>query len=247
MIESSRNSLSVLEAIHDTDEGGVTVVAEETGLAKSTVHDHVETLIELGYVVRTDEGLRLSYRFLGFGLDLRRRTRASAEAAAKVTQLANRTGERAHYIVEEGGDAVFLFSETGENAVETDVSPGYREPLYATASGTAILAHLPEDRIDAIVAAIDFESVDRESVADEAALRQELDRVRSADVAYNEGEYIRNLWSVAAPVFDGDGRLLGSMSVSAPVHRLQHEGVRDDLRATLLETVNELELDIAYA
>ena len=243
MIESSRNALSVLEAIQDTDDGGVTVIAEETGLAMSTVHDHVETLVELGYVVRTDGGLRLSYRFLGFGLDLRRRTRASAEAAAKVTELANRTGERAHYIVEEGGEAVFLFSETGENAVETDVSPGDREPLHAMASGTAILAHLPEERIDAI----DFESVERESVADEAALRQELNRVRSADVAYNEGGYIRNLWSVAAPVFDGDDRLLGSMSVSAPVHRLQHEGVKDDLTATLLETVNELELEIAYA
>jgi len=48
-------------------------------------------------------------------------------------------------------------------------------------------------------------------------------------------------------VFDDEKRVLGSMSVSVPANRLGRPGVKDELSTTLLETVNELELEIAHA
>ena len=247
VIEATENSLSVLEIIHENEGAGITGIAEETGLAKSTVHDHIETLEELGYVVQSDHGFRLSYRFVQFGFSLRNRVRYSTEVEQKVTQLARRTDERAHYVVEERGKSVFLFTDTGENAIKTNVSPGDFVPLYATASGKAILAHLPEPRIETIITEIDLDPVTERTITDKEELRIELQQIRSGGVAYNDGEYIDNLWSVGAPVFDTEDSLLGSMSVSVPANRLRHDGVTDELTAKLLETVNELELDIAYA
>jgi DNA-binding IclR family transcriptional regulator len=58
---------------------------------------------------------------------------------------------------------------------------------------------------------------------------------------------VKQLWSVGAPVRDGDDHVLGSMSVSVPAHRVERRGIKDELSTTLLETVNELELDIAHA
>ncbi|PGF17762.1 transcriptional regulator [Natrinema sp. CBA1119] len=247
MIDATENSLAILEAVHQNDRAGVTALADETGLAKSTVHSHVETLKRSGYLVQSGDDLELSLRFLQFGLDTRRREPHRIAAREKVVELARRTGERAHYVVREGTNAVFLYSETGENAVRTGVHTGDFVPLHATASGKAILANLPPERIEMIVSESDRRQVTPNTITDLDALREALRNVRSRGLAFNDGEYVERLWSVGAPVFDDEKRVLGSMSVSVPANRLGRPGVKDELSTTLLETVNELELEIAHA
>ncbi|WP_254525879.1 IclR family transcriptional regulator [Natrinema caseinilyticum] len=247
MIDATENSLAILEVVHERDRVGVTALADETGLAKSTVHSHVETLKHAGYLVQSGDELELSFRFLTLGLDTRRREPHQVAVREKVVELARRTGERAHYVVREGTDGVFLYSETGENAVRTGVHPGDFVPLHTTASGKAILANLPTERIESVIADSDLVSVTPDTITDPDDLREELQNVRTRGLAFNDGEYVERLWSVGAPVFDDEERVLGSMSVSVPANRLGRRGVNDQLSTALLETVNELELEIAHA
>lgn len=127
---------------------------------------------------------------------------------------------------------MFLYSETGENAVRTGVHTSDFVPLHTTASGKAIRANLPPERI--------------ETVLSESELWEALEDGRSRGLAYNDGEYVERLWSVGAPVFDDEKRVLGNMGVSVPANRLGRPGVKDKLSTTLLETVNELKLEIAH-
>ena len=247
MVDATENSLVIIEAIHEHDRRGVTAIAEETGLAKSTVHSHVETLKRTGYLTESDGEFGLSLRFLRLGLDTRRRQPHMDTVRKKVADLAERTGERAHYVLQEGTEGVFAYSETGENAVQTGVHTGDFVPLYTTASGKAILANLPSERIEQVLSESDLRQVTPNTITDPGALRETFRDIRSEGLAYNRGEYVKQLWSVGAPVRDGDDRVLGSMSVSVPAHRVERRGIKDELSTTLLETVNELELDIAHA
>jgi DNA-binding IclR family transcriptional regulator len=245
VIDAVENALSIVDAIQEVD-GGVTAIADETGLAKSTVHDHLETLEARGYVVRDGSTVRVSTTFLRIGLRYRRQFPHSDEIEQRVRRLADRTGERAHFAVLEGSSAVFLYCERGDDAVRTDVSPGEAVPLHATATGKAILSALPEDRLDALLADVAFEPRTDDTVRSAAALRDDVERVRSAGLAVSDGEYIPALWTASAPVSDGEGGLLGAVSLSAPATRARQESVEAELTAALREAVNELELDVTY-
>ena len=246
MIGAVENAFSIVEAVDRVD-GGVTAIAEETGLAKSTVHDHLETLEAAGYVVRDGPGVRLSYRFLRMGLRLRRRFPHSGEIERRVRRLAERTGERAHFAVFERSTAVFLFCERGDDAVRTDVHPGEAVPLHATATGKAMLASLPEARLDEVLADVEFEPLTGDTIRAEGEFRDELARVREAGLATSDSEYITELWTASAAVSDAAGDLLGAMSLSAPATRARQAGVQDELTTALRETVNELQLDVTYS
>jgi DNA-binding IclR family transcriptional regulator len=245
LIEAVENTISILEAIQRVD-GGVTAIASETGLAKSTVHDHLQTLEAAGYVVRDGSTVRLSSRFLRIGLSLRRRFPHSGEIERRVQRLAERTGERAHFAVLERTTAVFLFCTRGDDAVRTDVHPGEAIPLHASATGKAILAALPDSRLDGVLADVEFEPRTGDTIRSEGTLREELEQVRETGLAVSDGEYISALWTASVPVMDASDELLGAMSLSAPATRARQEGVQADLTAALRETVNELELDVTY-
>lgn len=246
MIDAVENALSIVEAIERVD-GGVTAIAEDTGLAKSTVHDHLETLADAGYVVRDGPKVRLSCRFLRIGLRLRRRFPHGSEIESRVRRLAERTGERSHFAVLERSDAVFLFCERGDEAVRTDVHPGEAVPLHASATGKALLAALPDARLDGVLADIEFEPRTDDTIQSAETLRAELERVRAEGLAISDGEYISALWTASAPISTADGGPLGAMSLSAPATRARRDGARAQLTDALRETVNELELDVTYA
>ncbi len=247
MIRAVENALVLIEAIDRLEgEAGVTELAAETDLAKSTVHDHVETLVDHGYVVRDGGTPELSYRVLQLGERRRRRTSHIDAAERAVGELARRTGERTHYAVLDGTRVVFLLTETGETAVRTDVQPGEAVPLHATATGKVLLAHAPPDRREELISTVELSALTENTITDAAVLRDELVSIREEGLARSEEEYIQNLWSASAPVFDGENELVGALSVSAPASRFDREAVAADLTTALLEAVEEFALSITY-
>jgi len=247
MIDATKNSLAIIETVHKHNNCSVTAISEETGLAKSTVHSHVETLKRAGYLIESDNEFNLSLRFLQFGLDIRRWQPYMDIIRKKVTDLAERTGERAHYVIREGINGVFVYSDIGEDAVQTGVHTGDFVPLYTTASGKAILANLPSECIDEVLSESELRSITPNTITETKELRKELQNVRSEGLAYNRGEYVQQLWSVGAPVRDNNDRIRGSISISVPAHRVKRRGEENELSTTLLEIINELELAIAHS
>jgi DNA-binding IclR family transcriptional regulator len=247
MIRAVENVIAVIDAIDKLGgEAGVTELAAETGLAKSTVHDHIETLASQGYIVRDSGTPELSYRVLQLGERRRRRTSYIDAAERAVGELAQRTSERAHYAVLEGTHVVFLLTETGETAVQTDVQPGEVVPLHATATGKVLLAHASPGRREELISSIELSMLTENTITDTAVLRDELVAIRDDGLARSEEEYIPNLWSASAPVLNAEGELAGALSVSAPASRFDREAVATDLTTALSEAVEEFELSITY-
>ncbi|QLG64147.1 IclR family transcriptional regulator [Halorarum salinum] len=246
-VGATDTTFDVVERIGEDGEARVTELAGELGLAKSTVHNHLQTLRRRGYVVQDGDEYRLSLRFLHLGQRVRTRLPAYQLAHDKVTKLAEQTGERSQFIVEEHGRGVYMFREFGSDAVQTDSEIGKRIPLHATSAGKAILSALPESRVDSIVERHGLERYTDRTITDEAELREELALIRDRGYADNRGESTNSLWAVGAPVRAPDGSVLGALSVSAPGQRMKGERVRSELPDLLLAVANELELNVRYA
>ncbi|WP_129115476.1 IclR family transcriptional regulator [Halegenticoccus tardaugens] len=246
-VKSAETAFDVLELLHERNGARLTDLADDLGIAKSTVHRHLATLEKRGYVTAEESVYRTSLRFLDFGERARTRERAYVLAGQKVNQLAEQTNERAQFIVEENGEGVYVHRATGSNAVETDTRIGKRVPLHASAAGLAILAHLPRSRVEEIVTRRGLPRLTTETITDREDLLEECERIRERGFSVNRHGYVMGLSSIGVSVHDRNDQPIGAFSVSGPSHRMKGDWFRTQLPDLILGATNELELKIAYS
>ncbi|WP_435181088.1 IclR family transcriptional regulator [Halorussus sp. AFM4] len=246
-VKTTETAFTVIEGLEDLDGARVTELADHLGLADSTVHSHLATLYEMGYVVKEGDQYLIGSRFLQLGEAAQERKEAFELVKPKVKHLAEETEERCQFIVEEHGRGVYLHRETGERAVSTDSGLGKRIYLHSTAAGKAVLASLPEERVERILDRWGLPALTDNTITDADELLDELDATRERGFAVNKEENTEGLRAVGVPLTDGTGELIGSLSISGPSHRMKGEWFEEEIPNLLLGTVNELELNLKYS
>lgn len=245
-IDALDTASAVLAGLKETEGAGVSELAAELDLAKSTVHRHLTSLADHGWVVKRGDRYRIGFRFLEFGEHTRTRTQGYRMAGRTVEELAAETEERAQFLVEERARGVYLYREWGRRAVRTDPGIGRRAPLHATSAGKAILAWLPEERVAEILDRRGLDRLTERTITDRDALFDELERVRERGYAVNDREKLEGVRAVGVPVRDAGGRVFGGLSVSAPAHRLKDDRLESEIPDLLRGLANELELNLAH-
>lgn len=247
-VKTSESAFEIVEVLKRLDGARVTEVASELDMAKSTAHRHLSTLLDLEYLVKEGDEYHVGLQFLSLGEYAREREDAYRLIKPKVQQLAEETSERAQFIVEEHGRAVYIYRATGENAVHTPNSGvGKRVPLHATAAGKAILAEYDEERVRELLDRRGLDALTENTTTDEAALLEELEEARRRGYATNMEENINGIRAVGASITHTDGSVIGALSISGPVHRMKGEWFTEEIPDLLLGTTSELELNIAYS
>jgi DNA-binding IclR family transcriptional regulator len=246
-IQASKTAFAIVEALYDLDGAGVSQVANELGLAKSTAHAHLSTLADAGYIIREGDQYHVGLRFVDLGEYAKSRKDAYTISHRMVEQLAEKTQERSQFIVEEHGWGVYVHRELGEHAVHTDPGIGRQIPLHSTAAGKAILAELPRERVEQIIEQRGLEAVTENTITDREVLYEELDTIRERGYAFNMEENVLGLHAIGVGVKGEDGTICGALSVSGPSHRLTGDVLREEIPALLLGTANELELNLMHS
>jgi DNA-binding IclR family transcriptional regulator len=245
-VQTVETALSVYEALKQLDGAGVSTLATELDLAKSTVHRHLNTLDGLEWVVRRGDVYYPSLGVLEFAEYARNRRREYRMAERKVAELAAETDERAQFLVEEHGRGIYVHRDWGRKAVQTDPGIGKSAPLHATAAGKAILAHLPRPDVEEI---LDWRGLPRltdNTVTDRETLFEELERVRDRGYSLNDAEKLDGVRAVGVVIRRPSGQVVGALSVSGPAHRLVDERFEGDLPELLRGVAQELELNVAH-
>ncbi|WP_256403382.1 IclR family transcriptional regulator [Halorubrum salinum] len=246
-IGAVERSVRILERMVDTEEGGVNQLARALDYSPSTVHAHLATLYDLGYLVTVDGEYAVSNRFLRVATHARDGIEGLDVIRANVRRLADETGESAQFMVEEHGRGIYVEKAEGDRGAPNDTSLGTPRYLHMCASGKAILAHLPPERVGEIVDRWGLPAETDRTITDEETLFAELDAIRDTGVATNEGETVDGLTAVGAPIRSTDGRVIGSISVSGPTHRLTSNGeIRERYRDELIGAVEDVTLNLTY-
>ncbi len=120
-------------------------------------------------------------------------------------------------------EILFLHKEECSKPLKYSIEIGERAPVYATACGKAILAHLPEDEISNFFSEATLDSFTKNTVTDRDALRRELEGVRSNGLAYGREEFQHGISAIAAPIFNFYGKAVGSITVTMPSIRFNPE------------------------
>lgn len=231
----------VVAALREAGGAGVTELADRLDLSKSAVHNHLSTLEQLEYAVNDGGTYRLSLRFLDLGTGVRETLPVVAAGREEVDALADRTGETAALVVPEFGRAVTAYA-TPDGATD-GLRSGSRLPLHACAAGKAILA-FQGTSVEEYAAGMDLQRRTDRTITDPAELRSELRSVKDRTIAFDRGEAVADLRSVAAPVRDGDGRPVAALAVSGPSARLSGKRLEEDLPGLVLSHAKDVELEL---
>lgn len=245
-IGTIETTLRIVETLKNEGKSGVTYLADELDIPSSTVHSHLNTLEQNGYLLKEGTEYKLSLRTLEIGEVARNRYSLYEVSAPEVDRLAEETGEIASVMVEEHGMGVFLYRAEGEQTVHLDSYAGYRTYLHTTALGKAILAHLDPETIDSIIDEHGLPQRTENTITDREVLQEELEQIRERSVAYDDEERVRGFRAVAAPIVDNSGTSIGSVSLAGPIRRLQDEVYRETFPDKVRQAANIIELNIEY-
>lgn len=244
-IQSTALAFDIIEWVHER--GGATLgeLVEQFEKPQSTIHDHLTTLTDTGYLRKVDNTYHVSVRFLKLGGLARSRSRLFQAGKSEVVQLARTTGEHANMMVEENGMGIFLYKEKGGDSVRLDTYEGMEVYLHTTAMGKAILAELSEERREEIISEHGLPGVTENTITEYDELMEELAEVRERGYAIDNEERIDGIRCIATSI-TAEGRVIGAVSVSAPRSRMSGDRFESEIPSEVQNTANIIEVNIQH-
>lgn len=233
-VQSVDRAVSVLEILARHGEAGVTDIAEELDVHKSTAFRLLGVLENRGLVAQAKD--RGKY-YLGAGV-LRLagaaavRLDISQEGVPVCRELADELGETVNIAVLDDDAAVNIMQARGTASVTAQNWLGRRTPLHATSSGKMLLAHMPPILREGLLARSLPRFTER-TITGSSALRGELEAVVDQGYSIAVEELELGLAAAAAPVRAHDGKVIAAISVSGPVYRLNSDRVPELAKRTV--------------
>ncbi len=221
---SLERGLAILSAFRSTQPLlGVSDLAREIGLTRSTTHRYIATLASLGYLQKDSatRKYRLGPRVLDLGFSAINSMELREISVPHLQGLSDQTGQTVNMAVLDGSDIVYIercrSAGAGQREIDLNLHVGSRLPAYCTSMGKALLAFLPDAERDAALAGVEFTQRGPNTLTGKAALVAELARVRAAGFAVNDEELAYGLRSIAAPVRSQMGEPVAAINIA--VHR----------------------------
>jgi DNA-binding IclR family transcriptional regulator len=246
-INAIKRSYTIVDEICDRDRAGATEIADALGLPKSTVHNHLRTLATLGYLVEEDGTYRLGARYLHLGQKSRNSRTVFQHGRGAVEALAAQSGRYCQLAVEENGETVVIQSTQwvpDEGARPAQQTYPMRAHLHTNAPGKALLAHLPSERITAVIDRTGLDSWTELTVTDEDDLRSELETIREQGYAVDQGELVSGMLGVAAPIAT-ERTVHGAVAAYGAGHEMR-EALDEGLPDLVKETADDIRADIVF-
>ncbi|MDJ0341005.1 IclR family transcriptional regulator [Streptomyces sp. H10-C2] len=246
-VQSVDRAVSVLEILAQRGEAGVSEVAAEIDVHKSTAFRLLGALEARGLVEQAGE--RGKYR-LGFGIvrlagavtgtiDITKQSRAVAE------RLAQDMGETINLAVMESHYAINLEQVRGPSAVTAHNWVGQLTPLHATSSGKILLAQLSAKRRAELLAEAGLERLTSHTLTSKVRLEKSLAEARERGYSITLEEFEIGLNAMAAPIRSKDGEVIAAISASGPGYRFTEERMHE-LAPLLIEGAEEISHRMGY-
>ena len=220
-VQSVDRAVAILEILARDGEAGVTEVARELGVHKSTASRLLAALDRRELVVQ--DAARGKFR-LGVGIvrlagAVSQQLDVVQESRPVCRALAQEVGETVNLAILSGRDALYLDQVAGPAALSPHNWAGQRIPLHATSDGKILLAYLPEAELGACLAPPLARFTSR-TITDVAEFGDLLAEVRRREYATAVEELEAGLTAIAAPVRDAEGNVIASISASGPSFRI---------------------------
>lgn len=218
MVNAIRKGTRIVEALAADGPKGVSALAEDLDLPKSTLHRYLTTMEEEGLLVSQEGEYRVALRFLDIGERVRQQKDLLSIAKTELDDLTEEIDHPAHLVVEENDQAVYLYESDHTRSFRTSVTPGKHVPLHRSAAGRVILAEHDSEEVPPM----NGEPEDSSEVI--------LTRGYASTVNADSGE----IGEIAAPIRDTDDIIQAAIGITVDEESLDEaiEDIVDQVQQT---------------
>jgi len=199
----------------------LTELAQRTGLPRSTVHRLVQSLEAELYIARVHDraGYVLGPGLLKFGMNAHRSLVAANHG--RLVVIAREVNENVELAAFSGREVIVVDQVASPERLIGVSKLGKSFSLHASAIGLALLAELPDARVEQLLPA-DLRSFTRGTITNRVQLREELDRVRRSRVAVDFEMHDSGICAIAVATTGSAGTLF-AVSVVIPTQRFRNK------------------------
>jgi DNA-binding IclR family transcriptional regulator len=248
--QSASGSIQVIErmaklldaiSVHD-EPASLKLLSAETRLHPSTAFRILSSLIEQGFVERTERG---NYR-LGRTL-IRLGSRAGSDADIRkialplMEALRDELGETVNLTIREGDEVVYIERALARRMMRVEQVIGSRAPLHVTAVGKLMLGEQGEAACRSYAQRTGLPPYTGNTLNKVNALVQHCMETSSQGYALDNEEAELGVGCIGTLVYDGSGHVVAGLSISAPIERRREEWV-----ALVIEAAADISRQLGY-
>lgn len=238
-IQSVENAFEIIEFLRDERTATQATIADHVGLSESTTHYYLTSLDSKNVVRKDGTKYTLGYKLLEYGGIVKARNQLYSYAKQHMDRIAMETDLAVYLGIEDRKQVVHIAAIEIEGTSIIGDHDGKRTDFHSAALGKAILAYLPEDKLETILREIEYPAFTAKTITDPDDLRSYLDAVVDQGYAINDEEDYRGWKGIAVPILSETG-VDGALSVAGPKSKIDHQ--QDNIIRMLQEAKDEIEL-----
>lgn len=245
-LEKAIDILTLLESAHK--ELSAQEFSEQLGIPLSTTYKYLEIFLKKKFIYKDMRTKKIS-----FGLTIFKMGNQAAEkfsirniALPFMHTLAQRSKETVTLTIVYGMDAINLETVESPRRVSLTIKKRSRAPFHAGASQKILLAYQDETFVDAVIKERGIEKLNKNTITDPDRLKKELEIIRNDGFSQSDSEVDSGVGSVAAPIFDHNGRLAAGITIIGPADRILG-GNREKLIGMVTESAKTVSLELIKA
>lgn len=224
VLQTADNALRALILLGASEEPrSLAEIARELSLAKSVAYNLMFTLTRRGFAHQDAKSRRysLGLQLVSLGNHATQRLDLRRVARTHMQLLATETSESAYLMVPGRNMCVLLDRIDPPNPLKVTMEVGQEGYLHAGSSNKAILAFLPDEEINRIIEEVGLPSLAHLTPTTPDALWEQIRAIRAQGWAYTEEESFEGIAGLAAPIFDWQGKVVGSVGIAGLIQRLR--------------------------
>ncbi len=205
-------------------------LSAESGLAKSTAHRLLASLVALGYAVQDSFSTqyRLTLKMFELSSGIVNEMDIMSVAKPHLDKLSRHTGEAVHLVIQDGVDIVYVYkAEPGTAARHLSSYVGRRTPMFCTGVGKAILATQSYGEAERVWRKSRIHAITEHTITDFGLFLEQLKRVRMAGYAVDDEENELGIRCVALAVPSMNGRAEAAFSISGLAAQMTPQHMRE--------------------
>ncbi len=220
-VQALDRGLLLLGVLAKQAKATLTELAMRIGMPPSTAHRLLTTLQKRGFV-DFDEATQdwmIGVEAFRIGSAFIHRTNLVEAGREVMRQLMEETGETANLAIADDGNVVFVSQVETPNPIRAFFSAGNRGPMHASGIGKALLAEMPQDKVEQVLQKNGLPEYTSKTLTSPDALFADLETTRKRGWSFDNEERHSGMRCIAAAIHNAHGEAIAGISVSGPTVR----------------------------
>jgi len=214
-VEALAKGLAVLECFDPAHpEMTLSEISRRVGVSPAAARRSLITLAALGYVGQRDKRFHLRPKVMALGSGFYFAQRIDELMLPELRQIVDQHGDASSVAMLEGTEVVYIAHHSTQRARRATAVLGARYPAHATSLGRVLLAALPDDALDDLLARMTPAALTARTVTDKADLRRLILAARADGFATTVDQLDYGITALAVPIRAADGRVVAALNSS---------------------------------